>query len=245
MGRNKLEKQLKEQLQQREIAPSKSAWERISHELDVSKPPKATNYYWYAIAAGFIGVAFISVLYLTKVEVYPDSIQITNVKVDSNTANPAMETNKDKIIKKETLVLDGMAQEDKSTQSDIKRSANKINNNAFASSKIEETKVEKIPVKVQSSKELIDAKIAEIVARVSVLENRNDTVTEAEIDSLLREAQREILNGKIFKKNASVDATALLADVEDELDQSFRDRIFDALKDGFVKVRTAVADRDR
>ena len=36
-----------------------------------------------------------------------------------------------------------------------------------------------------------------------------------------------------------------LTEVEDELDQSFRDQIFDSLKEGFLKVRTAVADRNK
>ena len=33
-------------------------------------------------------------------------------------------------------------------------------------------------------------------------------------------------------------------DEEDELDESFRDQIFDALKSGYLKLRTAVADRN-
>jgi len=37
---------------------------------------------------------------------------------------------------------------------------------------------------------------------------------------------------------------ALLTEVEGELDQSFRDQIFEKLKSGFLKVRTAVADRN-
>ena len=245
MGRNKFEDQLKEQLQQREIAPSEMAWERISGELDMAKKPKATKYYWYAIAAGFIGVALISVLYITGVGISVNSIQHTNVKVNSNKVNPIPEINKDLIRKKDTPVMDGIAEDDESTQNDITRSASKINNNAFASTKTKENKVEKIPIYLYTSNERIDAKIAEIVTQVSVLENGNYTVTEAEIDSLLREAQRQILNERIFKKDDSVDAMALLADVEDELDKSFRDQIFNALKDGFVKVRTVVADRDR
>ena len=84
-----------------------------------------------------------------------------------------------------------------------------------------------------------------MVMHIDVLESKNTEVTDTEIDSLLRQAQREILEDKIFGKDNTVDAIALLADVEKELDKSFRDEIFDALKDGFIKVRTAVADRDR
>ncbi|PHQ62576.1 MAG: hypothetical protein COC08_00130 [Maribacter sp.] len=69
-------------------------------------------------------------------------------------------------------------------------------------------------------------------------------MTDAEVDSLLRKAQEEILANKIFGEDYSVDAMALLNEVEDELDQSFRDQIFETLKIGFLKVRTAVANRN-
>ena len=70
------------------------------------------------------------------------------------------------------------------------------------------------------------------------------TVTDAEVDSLLKRAQQEILREKIFKTDKSVDALALLTEVEGELNQSFRDQIFNSLKASFIKVRTAVAARN-
>ncbi|NNK21468.1 MAG: hypothetical protein HKP07_09175, partial [Flavobacteriaceae bacterium] len=41
-----------------------------------------------------------------------------------------------------------------------------------------------------------------------------------------------------------VDALALLADVEEEVNRSFRDQLFEKLKDGYLKVRTAIAYRN-
>jgi len=48
----------------------------------------------------------------------------------------------------------------------------------------------------------------------------------------------------VFQDNGKVDAMALLIEVEDEIDQSFRDRIFKKLKDGLFKARTAIANRN-
>ncbi|MFK7811850.1 MAG: hypothetical protein AB8B59_05100, partial [Maribacter sp.] len=70
-------------------------------------------------------------------------------------------------------------------------------------------------------------------------------LTEAEVDDLLRNAQEEIFRDELFNRNGSVDALALLNEVETELDKSFRDQIFESLKTGFLKVRTAVADRNK
>ncbi len=44
--------------------------------------------------------------------------------------------------------------------------------------------------------------------------------------------------------NNKVDATKLLSVVEDELETNFRDRVFEALGDGYEKVRTAVVNRE-
>lgn len=46
----------------------------------------------------------------------------------------------------------------------------------------------------------------------------------------LRAAQRQILTDKLFSESGAMDAMSLLGEVEDELDESFRDQIFDALK---------------
>ncbi|MEL6919028.1 MAG: hypothetical protein AAFO99_15030 [Bacteroidota bacterium] len=109
--------------------------------------------------------------------------------------------------------------------------------------------VKETPDKVKTdlwdgSKEIIDIKIAEVIAQVDQLEQDNAIVTNAEIDSLLRVAQKEILTDKLVKGNKKVDPAVLLAEAEFELDKSFRDQIFETLKNGYLKVRTAVADRN-
>jgi hypothetical protein len=63
------------------------------------------------------------------------------------------------------------------------------------------------------------------------------------VEALLNNARREIETQRILN-NPKVDATALLEDVEWELEKSFRDKVFDALGEGFQKVRTAVTERN-
>jgi len=94
------------------------------------------------------------------------------------------------------------------------------------------------------SHELILEKAREVVAQVEYLEGQRQQVTEGEVDSLLRAAQQQILGERIFQDEGAVDALALLAEVEGELDASFRERVFDALKAGYLKMRTAVAQRN-
>ena len=72
----------------------------------------------------------------------------------------------------------------------------------------------------------------------------NGTVTDAEIEDLLKQAERDILRDRIYNETTrTVDADALLQDVEDDLEQSFRSKVFEGLKSSFKTVKTAVADR--
>jgi hypothetical protein len=131
---------------------------------------------------------------------------------------------------------------------DKKQESIKKNEIISIEDEIEVASVESIlPKKANNTLEISDdiiyTKVAGIVAQIDVLEQYS-IVTDAEVDSLLKRAQQEILQEKIFKTDKTVDALALLTEVEGELDQSFRDQIFNSLKASFIKVRTAVADRN-
>ena len=90
-----------------------------------------------------------------------------------------------------------------------------------------------------------DEKLKEVVAQIQELKNTNEAVTEDEIDALLKEAEKAIFKEKIKSANTqTVDADALLQDVEADLQQSFRDRVFEALKTSYETVKTAVAERN-
>ncbi|MEL6810236.1 MAG: hypothetical protein AAFP76_02755 [Bacteroidota bacterium] len=99
---------------------------------------------------------------------------------------------------------------------------------------------------VNNKEELfIENKIDAVVANIQQIQKENNVVTVEEIDALLAKAQRDIATNRILNSGSNkVDATALLQDVESELERSFRDRVFEALGDGFNKVRTAVVERN-
>ena len=77
------------------------------------------------------------------------------------------------------------------------------------------------------------------------LKSENNSVTEREIDSLLKIASKELFKERLQKETSKiVDANALLMSVEDEMGQSFRSKVFEALKESYETVKTAVADRN-
>jgi len=257
MEPNKFEKHIKKQMQDREIRPSADAWERISTQLETSDGRKNKKFLWYAVAASFTGLLVISILFFQSTDNGLDGdVEIVDTnKEEFNNARNDLQPEKENEIQKPLNIdeTDILAKEEHSNQEanpDKKeggrQSLKTLNDQTAIVAATQEVNNEEVKIKdlFRNSEERIDLKVAEVLAQVDLLEQNKESLTDAEVDSLLYEAQRQLLTEKIFDKNASVDAIALLNQVEGELDQSFRDQIFEKLKSGFLKVRTAVADRN-
>lgn len=238
----KLEKHIKDNLGERKITPSPKAWDKISGQIDSTTPPRNEKKYWYAIAAGFIGLLLASLFFFasdkedTKVELVDDN----EIKTEIKSSTPALvESDPDSF---ESSTVKGADKKDVAIDNEKEEGI------ALGSTHIEDEEVVlRDPIKdsfLKESDTLIAQKASEVFAKVALLEDIHSEVSDAEVDSLLRAAQEEILNEQLFTPSGNVDAMALLTQVEDELDESFRDQIFEALKEGYFKLRTAVADRN-
>ncbi|TDS10902.1 hypothetical protein DFQ03_3795 [Maribacter caenipelagi] len=247
METDKFEKHIKAKFQERKILPSENAWAKIASELNDDKSKKKPVYLWMGVAAGIVVLVGIALFYF-------NGNAVSN-ELPTEIVGTEKENKLEDVIIKESIPFKSEEEVVEAT-SETKTNVKEVKVEEPIEPKIQESKVldDKIEVTVNQvptnetiqklvPDEIIDSKVAAIITQVSVLE-QNSTVTDAEIDSLLKRAQDEILREKIFNKDKSVDAMALLTEVEDELDQSFRDQIFDSLKAGFIKVRTAVADRN-
>ena len=238
----KFEKHIKEKLEARKIAPSEKAWEKISQELAATQKPKQRKKYGYMMAAAFIGLlAVLGVLFLNMGS---DEKEFPMVKEDSA---------RKEILKKEKspqIEVEEIEVAEVSREVPVSQESQTLPKEP-AAVVMETEKVEdfsKIPIQdsaITISEDIINTKVTEVLKQVTQLESLADAkVTDAEVDSLLWAAQRDILSEKLLSPDGKVDAMALLTEVEDELDESFRDQIFEALKQGYLKVRTAVADRN-
>ena len=244
---DRLEKHIKNTLQEREITPSVGAWDKISAEINseesVSSPKKI---YWWAIAAGLAGLVLLSIGFFGEQE--PEMIKETIVfeQEDSEENTPMVESqtaiqNQILTVPKENLVLETTKQ-----QKTIKKEEPGIRVKEHEQVANSESLQEKAPL--NDMKEVTDFainnKLEEVLAQVNAMENEAIVVSDAEIDSLLMNAQIELLTEKVLGKNGTVDAMALLNEVELELYDDERNPLFIKLKEGFFKLRTAVADRN-
>jgi len=258
----KFENKLKDKLENRSLQPSSDAWSTLADRLDKEdKKNSSTRFWWLGIAATVVGVVFVTTQFYkntSAVENLPIVVEtktdtprsdseliiqpVTNDELvsnsemekgnieDSNTTEiVSVSKNKttelQKPILKEKAIL--QIEETKDVVASLEKSKDEINNNSL--------------VEVMTMEEL---KIMEVVAEIKQLQANESSVSEEEIDSLLKQAQREILKQNIYDETTrTVNADALLQDVEVELEQSFRDKVFEALKSSYSTVKTAVAQR--
>ena len=245
MEPDKFEKHIKNELSEREISPSANAWDKISKQLPTTEEPKSKSFFWYSVAAVFIGILIISSLYFNTSD---ESIE-SGIQIVETPNEPVVLPKIEDVVVKQKAVEEKIAISDKPGIKEAKKPKVQVKTDLNYNSQIASTgsvsdeviKANAVPIKTE---QLINAKIAEIVAQVDLMEYSNLPISNAEVDSLLRKAQNEVLADKIFNKEGKVDAMALLNEVEGELDKSFREQIFESLKTGFLKVRTAVADRN-
>ncbi len=252
MALNKFEKHIKEKLKQHEIRPSADAWKRLSKQLEEVPVSEEKSFSWYAVAACVVCLLVASVWYFIADEVGKSpAIEVVDVekggaKVDTLQGRKQLVQPKEAIELGVEVSKNEAARElemKKPTKNEVPQLQSEIAlSEAFEVER--NTNQKGVLVANTLKEEVINTKILEIVAVVDSLEKNNAQITEAEVDRLLRQAQQEILKEKLFVNKDSLGAMALLNEVENELDKSFRAQIFESLKEGFLKVRTALADRN-
>ena len=252
METDKFEQHIRTKLNEREITPSKEAWSKISEQLDVNTSSRKSGYFWMGIAASVLVLLGTTLVFLNS-DVDELNIEIEVVEVPSEKVLNKINTETQRNIKEndnEMIVSKSNAKSsiEVVTSDEVVLSTREekefiILKNDVAASDVLNKEINDSVGPIVLSDAVLDQKIAEVLAQVDAME-LNTNITDAEVDSLLQKAQQDIIRENLFNQNHSVNAMALLTQVEEELDQSFRDQIFESLKTGFLKVRTAVADRN-
>ncbi len=252
----KFEEQIKQKLEARNINPSDSSWNQLSKQLDTEKRNKKKIWFLYlGVAASVVGIILVTILFFktSEVENAPTILVETNQEARSKTTNPSENSKieRDRNDSVETGITTNVAEissEEKefkklnSVQNDSEQTFTGIANNL---TKDLPEKNNKAIIKTANLLTPEDAKVFEVVAEIKRLENQDGNVSDAEIELLLKQAEREILKQRIYNETTrTVDANLLLQDVEAELDQSFRSKVFEALRTSFETVKTAVAERN-
>ncbi|MFI0430420.1 hypothetical protein [Mariniflexile sp. HMF6888] len=246
MESNKFDNSIKDKLESRSLQPSNNAWAKLSERLE--KEDKKQNnkaIWWLGIAASVVGVLFVAFQFFNTEEVKPVIVDSPRViQKNENTQVAVDEVKVSKGVEKEIQI------NEKTEKLPLKHDSTiQINENPVAITKYKALiKKEEVlqPVKVAQESLTFEAqKIQDVVAKVQLLKDNNQEVSDAVIDALLLEAQQEMRLKQLYNETSGVvDANMLLQDVENDLDQSFRSKVFEAIKASYNSVKTAVAQRN-
>lgn len=248
----KFEENIKEKLDKRTIQPSTDAWNKLSTRLNENKKRNNKPFRWLGIAASIIGVFFVASQFFNnhkKVE-HNHKIVVTPefIKQAKTTKITTAKTKKgDKILEQVKLKENKKPNHIIKNQTIIK--PNITNKNIVIAQENNIPKLEQESLKpkknILTSVTIEDQKIQDVVAQIKNLKENKIEVTDQTINTLLAQAQKEIALEKLYNNSTGiVDANLLLQDVEADLEESFRAKVFKALKENFNSVKTAVAQRN-
>jgi hypothetical protein len=255
MAPNKFEEHIKDTIEKRTMTPSSQAWAQLSQRLDAEeKQTKKPLYLWFGIAASIAALVFVSITYfktnIAKPEVETIIVEEQSENINKFQSEEVVETNKKMEIVNttiETQVQDKI-QQTKTKLSPKHKSAVSITEqeNNLDTTEQAVAKSDNQVTDAEITRLLNEVEFKSVLTELQNLKNEaNSAVTNREVDSLLKMASRELFKEKIVSHTTIVtSAEVLLEAVEDELDQSFRSRIYEALKNGLKEVKLAVANRN-
>ncbi|WP_422105903.1 hypothetical protein [Winogradskyella sp.] len=258
----KFEEQLKDKLEKRSLQPSTDSWAKLSERLDAEEKDSRKPWLgWLSIAAGIIILLAIVVRTFgpnNAQETQPQFVEEENIEKVNEIPLPT--SNKNEPI--ELAVEDETMHKD-TNDSEPEKVTEIINSKSVikkrAKTQLAEHKATTTPAEEPKPKEAINnandiqkAIVNEtqinkeaVAIALKELNTEKPSVTDREVDSLLKLASKELLKDRLLKDSSkTVDAQSLLEAVEDEMGQSFRSKVYEALKDGYKTVKTAVAERN-
>jgi hypothetical protein len=225
MEPNKIDKQIREKLNAREIQPSAQAWDRLDAMLTVSEEKKPKKGYgWFFVAAStilFFGLGFFLFNSNETKEINNSNPIVTTINevMDSTEVNKINQIS----VEKEQLVL----------------VQNEVNYSKTVRNK-----------KSEERKELIKPEndLEEKITPNSQLQTPN-SYKYVSPENLLAEVQtgeKVIISDKKISPKAKmkVDANSLLTTVEKELDENHKETTFDKLNRKFKDAKSALANRN-
>jgi hypothetical protein len=246
MEQNKLEKQIKEKLNSREIQPSAQAWDRLDAMLSVAedKKPKR-SFKWLYIAASVIGFVFFGMLFYNQNQensIIDNSNQIiVDTEVEpalqpsTNSENSNQSSTEQSIIKKRTEILGSqpskgiVKNESQIAKNDVKKATQKQQNR--------EQKIQEF-VKINEPKQEI---IAEVIQQKTI---EKSTIDNNALQTTLVENNKTEIKVQ-NKSKLKIDASTLLSQVDGEIeDLSFRQKAIKTISKNFKSAKEAVVLRN-
>lgn len=239
MEPNSTERKFREQLEKREIQPSADSWEKLSLQLEMKEKSFGRRLLWTGIAAAVIAGVFYFAD--TGSRLIPQGPQIVTA--------PQEEQEKEKKVQESLLpqikTENGTGKEEDFTKKGAVTKAARPKVKTGVAVLAENTKEEPeqgFTGEPERAAEISEVAIVAVSDRVSEGET---TDLDSEVDSLLNAALADV-NRKESGGSAGnyAEAAHLLREIEMQTEYSLKEKLFDLVKDGYIRTKTLVASRN-
>ena len=229
MKQYNFEDQLERKLNERVIAPSPDAWERVAYNRQQQQKRRKKNPLWYLIpvAAVLCIGAFLVLSNSNTPSVNKNRIVVREQKQD---AEPKIHQQVIIDLPTETAVA---ARSETMSVNTTHIPANSIHQEI-------EKEIANPTNTLPYQQDIELQKANEVAVAISEIIKKDGPVTDDMIDSLLLKAQREIALERIEKDNKGTDEAALLKEAETQVEKSFRDKVYDVFNHKFRTIKIAI-----
>jgi hypothetical protein len=246
MEQNKLETQIKEKLNSREIQPTEMAWDRLDAMLSVSEEKKTKRFPF--LTYKFIGIAA-SVLVFLSVGLYYINQENTAIKTEDSVVvkeevkTNTSEENNNKLeeinsipVQKEEQVAVAINNKPQTINKKSSQSFNQNNQKTVVNPIINKNK----EIEYLGNGDVAQKDLPRIETKKQIVVSKSKYVN---VDDLLASVENESKNTK--KPSVKVNANTLLSQVDGELEQSFRQKAINRISKNYQEVKVALANRNQ
>lgn len=247
MEPNKLENQIREKLNSREIQPSAQAWDRLDAMLSVAEEKKTKRPFGFLfIAASILVFATLGMFFFNQkaTEIKPQNEVVTTANKDTVQKEinkfqvPVVEKNKETQVAVSTKI--------QKSQSNIINQQSIISNQRVSINNQKQSKNPNInhdkEIEYQINQDVAQKDLPRIVdQKTSTLKNGES----AKLDDFLLASLNSNTKKNSEKQSAiKVDAKSLLSQVDGELELNFREKVINKVSKNYQEIKVALANRN-
>lgn len=235
MAQNKLENQIREKLNSREIQPSAQAWDRLDAMLTVAEEKKTKrsffSFYYIGIAASVLVFVTLGLFYFNQknTRIEPQN-SVVNTEIKKENTEETIPTEQNSILKKEKNNEVAVSNEKMTTRNPKPETRNSqpiVNEVSIINQNQQEAIV---------NQEIVSPKTEEKAIKKTAM---------VDVDELLASVEKDRKKEtKVSKPTIKVDAKSMLSEVDTELDMTFRQRVLNTVNKNYKSVKEAVANRN-
>lgn len=225
----------RETLHRRILKPSDAVWNTLEDRLSKQRRKRKLNFIFGGVAASIAFLLLVGLFVQNKIDL-KSNIQTVDIPKQNIEPEPNQDTPTKKSETKTTVVsIENIANKNSATPNKT------VTPEAIAEMDKLQNTAENLHQKT-AYKNIVDQKVEEVVAKILDLKKNNEPLANDEINTLLAEALKEIKSSELLNHTSGkTDPNTLLADVEDEINNSFKEKVLLALRESYQTVKTAVA----